>query len=135
MIQNSIGNVAEIIQLLDNDKYNAEELVHNYQYLISKWGEWEIAGGGAGLTIRYVDIANAVFSGLMITYSCLTIAMLLLSIVLGKIVFPQLSKMYKNANDEMVDMATLTSASKIEDLCKKETKIAPVKKKKEGGWF
>lgn len=128
MIKNSIGNVTEILDLLDKDKYGDVQLAENYNFLVDKWGEWEIVGGGAGLNIRYVDVANALFSGLMITYLSLTAICLCLAILLGKLIFPQLSKMYKNNNDEMVDMATLTSATKIEELSKKP-------KKEEGGWF
>lgn len=102
-------------------------MAENYNFLVDKWGEWEIIGGGAGLNIRYVDVGHAFFSGLMITYTTLTIICLCLSILFGKLVFPLMSKMYKNANDEMVDMATLTSASKIDEMSKKP--------KKEGGWF
>ncbi len=124
---NSIGNVTEILNLLDKDVYNGVQLAENYNYLVEKWGEWEIIGG---LSVRYVDVGRALFSGLMITYTCLTAAMLCLAIILGKLVFPLLAKTYKTANDEMVDMATLTSASKIEEMSKESKKT-----KKEGGWF
>lgn len=127
MIMNSIGNVTEILNLLDKDVYNDVQLAENYNYLVEKWGEWEIIGG---LSVRYVDVGRALFSGLMITYTCLTAAMLCLAIILGKLVFPLLAKTYKTANDEMVDMATLTSASKIEEMSKESKKT-----KKEGGWF
>lgn len=130
MIRNSIGNVTEILNLLDKDTYNDVQLAENYKYLVEKWGEWEIIGSAGGLSIRYVDVGRALFSGLMITYTCLTAAMLCLAIILGKLVFPLLAKTYKNANDEMVDMATLTSASKIEEMSKESKKT-----KKEGGWF
>jgi hypothetical protein len=108
--------------------YSGEELIENYQYLVDKWGEWEIIGeNSAGLVIRYVDVGNALFSGLMMIYMSLTIASLVIAIVLGKLIFPLLAKMYKNANDEMVDMATLTSAGQIEEM----TKAKAVDKKEE----
>jgi len=129
-IENSIGNVTEILNLLDKDKYSGEQIIENYTYLVNKWGEWEIIGGAGGLSIRYVDVGNALFSGLMITYTCLTAASLCIALLLGKLIFPLLAKMYKNANEELVDMATLTSASKIEEM-----HAASKKSKSEGGWF
>ena len=121
MIQNSIGNITEILHLLDKDIYTGEEIAEHYEYLVEKWGEWEIVGAdSAGLVIRYVDIRNALFSGLMITYTILTVVSLSLSIILGKIVFPQLAKLYSNNNAEMVDVATLKSAQKIEDMTSKK---------------
>lgn len=121
MTKNSIGNITEILNLLDKDLYTAEQLAENYQNLTAKWGEWEIIGAGnAGLVIRYVDIGNALFSGLMITYSVLTGVSFMFAILFGKLIFPMLSKHFKNSNEEMVDMATLKSASQIDRLSKKE---------------
>ena len=120
-IQNSIGNVTEILQLLNKDSYNGEEIEKNYAYLVEKWGEWEIISeGSAGLIIRYVDVRNAMFSGLMITYSILTGISILLAILIGKIIFPQLSKIYNENNSEMVDVATLKSAAKIDEITQKK---------------
>lgn len=131
-MKNSVGNVTEILQLLDKETYNATQIRENYQYLVSKWGEWEIIGeNSAGFVVRYVDVGAALFSGLMIVYACLSAAALCLAIVFGKIVFPLLAKHYKSANDEMVDMATLTSATLIEQMSKETKKT----KKNEEGWF
>jgi hypothetical protein len=121
MTKNSVGNVTEILNLLDKDTHTAEQLVNNYQALVARWGEWEVIGGGsAGLSIRYVNIGNALFSGLMITFSVFTVISFVLAILLGKIIFPLLSKHFANMNEEMVDMATLKSASQIDKLSKKE---------------
>lgn len=121
MTKNSVGNVTEILDLLDKNVYGKEQLAVNYQKLVEKWGEWEIVGAGnAGLVIRYVNIGNALFSGLMITFSVFTVTSFVLAILLGKIVFPLLSKHFANMNEEMVDMATLRSASQIDKLSKKE---------------
>ena len=117
MIKNSIGNVTEILHLLDKDIYTGEQIEENYAYLVQKWGEWEIVGAGtSGLVIRYVDVRNALFSGLMITYTDFTIVSLALSVILGKVLFPQLSKLYSDNNSEMVDVATLKSAAKIDEM-------------------
>lgn len=118
-IKHSIGNVVEIINLLDKDKYTGQELVDNYQMLINKWGEWEIIGNsGAGLSVRYVNVGKALFSGLAITYATLTLVMLVLALTLGKLVFPILSKHYASSNEELVDMATLKSAAQIDEMHK-----------------
>ena len=128
MIKNSIGNVTEILHLLDKDIYTGEQIEENYAYLVQKWGEWEIVGAGtSGLVIRYVDVRNALFSGLMITYTVFTIFSLALSVILGKVLFPQLSKLYSDNNSEMVDVATLKSAAKIDEMTNN--------KKSEKEWF
>ena len=122
-MRNSIGNVVEILELLDADKYGGEQIQENYAMLVEKWGEWEIIGAGsAGLVIRYVDVGNALFSGLMVTFCTLTIISLVCAIVFGKIVFPMLEKYYTNNNEEMVDLATLKSASQIDEMSKKSRK-------------
>ena len=111
--------MTEILHLLDKDIYTGEQIEENYAYLIEKWGEWEIVGeGNSGLVIRYVDVRNAMFSGLMITYTVLMIVSIVLSIILGKVLFPQLSKLYSDNNAEMVDVATLKSAAKIDEMAK-----------------
>lgn len=121
MAKNSIGNILEILDLLNADKYSGEEIQQNYTYLIDKWGEWEIIGAGsAGLVVRYVDIGNALFSGLMILYMILAVIVIVLGILFGKLVFPLLAKYYEHSNEEMVDLATLQSASQIDKLSKKE---------------
>lgn len=116
---NSIGNITEILDLLNKDKYSGEELAANYQYLVGKWGEWELVGEGmAGLVIRYVNVGNALFSGLMVTFSIFAIISLLLGIVFGKIVFPSMIKYYTANNESMVDIATLKSAQQIDEITK-----------------
>lgn len=120
-IKNSVGNVIEILDLLDKEKYSGTEILENYRFLVNKWGEWELIGAGsAGLVVRYVDIGNAMFSDMMMLYATLSVATLCIGIILGKIVFPLLVKHFKNSNDEMVDIATLKSASQIAQISKKE---------------
>lgn len=121
MTENSVGNVTDILELLDKDAYTAEQLTENYAMLIEKWGEWEIVNaGGAGLVVRYVDIGNALFSGLMITYCILTVLSLVCAILFGKIILPLLSKHFADCNTEMVDLATLKSAAQIDQISKKK---------------
>lgn len=115
MFQNSVGNITDILQKLDGDVYNKEEIIANYNELAAKWGEWEIVGA----SVRYIDIGNALFSGLMMTFSTLALVSLSFAIILGKIVFPLLKRYYENTNEEMVDLATLKSASQIDELTSK----------------
>ena len=115
MFQNSVGNITDILQKLDNDVYNKEEIIANYNELAVKWGEWEIIGA----SVRYIDIGNALFSGLMMTFSTLALVSLSFAIILGKVVFPLLKRYYENTNEEMVDLATLKSASQLDELTNK----------------
>lgn len=103
------------MRLLDKDFYTEEQIRENYVFLIEKWGEWEIVGAEtAGVVVRYVDIRNALFSGLMITYTILCLVSFTLAIVIGKVICPILIKYYTNNNDELVDMATLKTAAKVD---------------------
>lgn len=126
-VHNSLGNVTEIICALDKDVYNETEIQENYRALVEQWGEWEIIGADkGGISVRYIDIRHALFSGLAITFCILSCIFLLCAIIFGKLLFPGLSKMYANTNRELVDMATLKSASQVDALAKKT---------KERGWF
>lgn len=118
-LRHSVGNITDILTLLDKDTHTAVELRENYKHLVEKWGEWELVGeNAAGLVVRYVDVGNALFSGLMITFSTLAIVFFSCAVVFGKIVFPLLAKHYKNTNDELVDVATLRSAEQINNMTK-----------------
>jgi hypothetical protein len=131
-IKNSVGNVVEIINALDADKYTRPELEENYLALKEKWGEWVIFGeDGAGISVKYINIGNALFSGLMITFSVFTIIFLLLAIIIGKILMPMLIKMYKESNEQLVDIATLKTMEQVNELSGKKEKNKKPKKE----WF
>ena len=126
-MKHSVGNVLEVLDLLDKKVYSGEELRENYLSLVEKWGEWEIIGeGSAGFVVRYVNIGNAMFSGLMMTYFILASISFVVAVVFGKIVFPLLKKHYDDTNSELVDVAALKSAAQIDEM---------VKSKKKEGWF
>lgn len=130
--QNSIGNVTDIIRLLDKDTYNREQIAVNYTMLVAKWGEWSIIGSeGSAYEVKFVDIKQAMFSGLMITYLLLAGLALILTIFLGKLIFPKLSAYYVENNQDMVNLATLDTQAKIAEI-KTETKV---KTKKDERWF
>lgn len=125
----------EIINLLDKDAYSGEELRQNYAFLTEKWGEWEIIGqDSAGIVIRYVNVGKAFFSGMAILFIGLTFISLVISITVGKIIFPLLKKHYDNTNNELVDIATLQSAAQIAEMHENK-KVKKDKVKKSEEWF
>ena len=126
-IKNSIGNITEILQLLDKDIYNRQEIAENYAYLVEKWGEWTIVGyDGSLFEMSFINIGAALFSGLMKTYLTLSIASLLIAIIVGKILFPKLSEYYKDHNQDLVNLATLETQAEVKSI---------KKQKEKGDWF
>lgn len=129
-LHNSIGNVVEINKLLSVD--SEIERQSNYYMLVEKWGTWPIIEEGKGvMAISFINIPNALFSGLMVTFAALTIIFFLLAIILGKILLPMLGNMYKNNNDELVDITTLRTMEQVNELSGKKDKNKKVKKE----WF
>lgn len=126
MVQNSVGNVTEIITMLDKDSLTGDQIQENYKYLTDKWGEWTIVGENGGVfSIQFVNIKNAFFSGLMATFLTLGVVCLIIAIVGGKILFPKLSQYFSDNNQSMVDIATLQT----------HAEITKNKKNKEEDWF
>ena len=124
MIKNSMGNIKEIVELLDEDVYSGIELTQNYEYLIEKWGEVRIIGlYSTDAAVRYVDVGNALFSGLMITFSILASITFSIAVIFGKIVFPLLTKHYKSRNKNIENLGMYKVAS------------ATIDKPKEMEWF
>ena len=138
-VRNSLGNLLEIVDKLDKKKYTEAQLVDNYQSLIAKWGEWEIIGADrAGLVIRYVNVGNAVFSGLMITFSILFAVTVFIMLVLDKIVFPIIIKGCEADNEDLVNLTSLRTAEKIGDIEQRlgaQTEVSNPKKSKRKEWF
>lgn len=131
-VRHSVGNVIEITDLLDKEKYNELELKENYLQLKEKWGEWTVFGDdGAGMSIKYINVGKALFSGLMKTFTILTFVALLLAVALGKIVFPMLINMYSDSNNQLVDLATLKTMEQVNEISGKKEKIKKLKKE----WF
>lgn len=123
MVQNSVGNITEIITLLDKDSLTGDQVQQNYQYLVDKWGEWTIVGENGGVfSIQFVNIQNAFFSGLMATFLTLGIVCLVISIIGGKIILPKLAQYYTDNNQSMVDIATLQTHAEVTKKNKKESK-------------
>lgn len=111
-VRHSFGNMGEIIDLLDSNKFTGEELKTNYAYLIDKYGEWIIGNGGSGFTITFINIGNAIFSGLMIASCVLSVVFLVSAFVLGKWLLPMLSRQILNDNQDMVNLTILKEKDK-----------------------
>ena len=107
---------------MDDEKYSGEQITIHYEQLSEQWGEINIVSVG-GTQIKYIDVGNAFFNGASITYFILAIIFFLASIIVGKILLPQLAKMYENSNQQMVDIATLKTQEII------------LNKNKEKEWF
>lgn len=107
----------------------------NYQSLIAKWGEWEIVGANqAGLVVRYVNIGNALFSGLAITFGVLFGLTVITILFLDKLLFPRLIKSYEKNNEDLVNLTSLRTAEQIKDI---EARLTDKKSEKPKGkeWF
>src|SRR5690606_17225996 len=112
--KNSVGNVTKIISLLDKDTYNRVEIAENYNELKEKWGEWDIIGGDGSINeVKFINIKKAMFGGLMITHLTLAILSLFLALFLGKLLFPKLSLLYSDSNQDMVNLATLDTQAEM----------------------
>lgn len=111
-VKNSFGNIAEIMDLLDNSKWTGEQLEANYTYLIGKYGEWVIGNGGNGFTISFINIGKALFSGLMIANCFLSVLCFASAYVLGKWVLPRLAEQILIDNQDMVNLTILKNQNK-----------------------
>ena len=117
--ENSVGNIREITSLLDKDVYNRVEIAENYQMLKEKYGEWTIIGGEGSIgEIRFINIKKAMFGGVMMTYLTFAVLSLFLALFLGKLIFPKLSQLYADSNQDMVNLATLDTQTEIKTLKK-----------------
>lgn len=113
--------MTEITDLLDEDKYTGAQITEHYTQLTEKWGVWKISSVG-GVSIEYVNIKNAMFNGLSITYVVLFVISLALAFIIGKLVLPMLGEQYENNNEQLVDLATLQTQESVKEI-------------KKGDWF
>ena len=115
-IHNSFGNVAEIMDLLDNDKYNNVEIQEHYNMLCEKWGVWTIGSGSNGFAISFIDIRKALVNVSLIVNCILSIIFVALAFVFGRWFLPMLSKHISEGNTDMVNLTILkNSESKQEN--------------------
>ena len=113
-IHNSLGNINEIIQQLNSKKYTGEELQAHYNALVEKYGEWVIGNGGAGFTVKFINIARAAFSGLMIANFIFCGVSIILAYLLGKWILPKTANLLEQSNTDMVNLTILRKEDKGE---------------------
>lgn len=111
-ISNSLGNIAEICSQLNSKRYTGEELQAHYNALVEKYGEWSIGNGGAGFQVKFVNIARACFSGLMIANFTLCGLFLVLAFLLGKWILPKTANILEQNNTDMVNLTILEDKEK-----------------------
>ena len=112
--KNSFGNIAEIIELLDDQKFTGEQLAQNYQYLVGKYGEWQIGGDAKAFAVTFVNLKNALFSGLMITNCVLGFVFFVSAFVVGKFLLPKYAEQIIADNQDMVNLTILKQTEKGE---------------------
>lgn len=106
-LRNSAGNMNEITSMLDSKKFTGEELRANYAYLTDKYGEWIIGNGSTGFQLTFVNVKNAVFGGFAIAMGVSAVLCFIGAFVLGKWLFPMLSKKIIQDNQDMVNLTIL----------------------------
>ena len=113
-IRYSVGNIVEIITLLDKKAYNGEQLEVNYLYLIEKYGEYIIGNGGMGFQVKFVNLGNALFSKLFIFYLLSGLIMLGGAFAIGKWTLPRIAKQIDEKNQDLVNLTVLRSQESTE---------------------
>ena len=111
-VKYSIGNMVEIFNLLDDKIYTGEQLQANYNYLVEKYGEWGIGNGGAGFTLRFINISNALFSHAFILNLTMACFFILSAFILGKWILPKIAKQIVANNQDMVNITILKNSEK-----------------------
>ena len=81
------------------------------------------------LTVSFINIKAALFSGLMKTFLVLSIVSFLVAIIVGKVLFPKLADYFTNSNQDMANIATLRTNEEVMKLKKQN------KNNKEEEWF
>lgn len=108
-IRYSVGNVVEIITMLDKKAYTGEQLEANYLYLIDKFGEYVIGNGGMGFQVKFVNIGNALFSKLFVFYFLVFGILLAGAYIIGKWALPHLAEQIAERNQDLVNLTVLRS--------------------------
>lgn len=106
-LSNSVGNMDEITTLLNSKKYTGEDLRANYAYLIDKYGEWVIGSGSTGFTLTFINVKVAIFGGFAIFSGVSAVVCFIGAFVLGKWLFPLLTKKITQDNQDMVNLTIL----------------------------
>lgn len=111
-LKNSIGNVIEIFELLDKQKFNNVELEQNYAILVEKYGEINLGGANGGFAITYVNVKKALINGLGLVCFEMSIVFLASAFILAKWLLPKWSKSIQENNQDMVNLTILENNEK-----------------------
>lgn len=111
-LKNSFGNLAEISRMLDDENLTGEQLTANYQILLDKYGEWIIGDGSKGFQMNFVNIKNAIFSGMMIGMVVCAVVFIIGAFVVGKWLMPKLAEQVAQNNQDMVNLTILKANNK-----------------------
>jgi len=103
----SLGNMTEMLNLLNDKIYTGEELKANYEYLVSKYGSWQFGDGGAGFTVDFINVGNVVFSHAFTFFITMSFFFIIAAFLLGKWIFPKLARQIETNNQDMVNMTIL----------------------------
>lgn len=106
-LENSVGNMDEITTLLNSKKFTGEELRANYLYLTEKYGEWVIGSGSTGFTLTFINVKAAIFGGFAVFSSISAVVCFVGAFVLGKWLFPLLTRKITQDNQDMVNLTIL----------------------------
>lgn len=106
-LKNSLGNFAEMVDLLDKKTYTGEELQANYTYLIEKYGEWVIGNGANGFQITFINVKNVIFSGVMAINLAFSVVLFIFANLLGKWLLPLYAKKLREDSQDMVNIEIL----------------------------
>ena len=109
-VRYSLGNMVEIFNLLDDKVYTGEQLQQNYNYLIEEYGEWGIGNGGSGFTMKFINVARALFSHAFVFNMTMGIFFILAAFLLGKWIFPKIAKQIEGSNQDMVNLTILKNS-------------------------
>lgn len=108
-LRNSLGNLGEIIDLLDSRKYNETEVSEHYQMLIDRYGEWRIGAESGGMAILFINLKAAVFNGFATMTAIFSVVFLACAFLLGKWILPMRAKQIEQDNQDLVNLTILAN--------------------------
>ena len=113
-LTNSIGNLIQISDMLDNTEKTGEEIQANYDMLVAKYGTWVIGSADKGFFIEFVNVKRAIINGFSVSFFFLGVFSLLSAYILGKWLFPMLSSEFNQSNQDAVNIEVLKNLDEKE---------------------
>lgn len=111
-LKNSIGNIIEIFNLLDKDKYTNVQIEQNYAMLVEKYGEIVLDGSKGGFAITFINVKKALINGLGLVCFELAIVFVASAFILSKWLLPKWTKSIIENNQDMVNLTVLENVEK-----------------------